>query len=564
MTELVGPRLYSCCNCRNHVALQDNVISKAFQRRSGSSRSNPSLKSWRGLLRQLRSSRLSGPDIFDRPIRLMKNSYAHIIIKIINHFNITCFVPHGINPLRLRDMLMQLENVIGDVSWLTILLSYVNSEDMDWSQLNHVSREPLLFLIWEKIALLADTRNSFQVRSEAAATLGEISRHDCEHSIIEEGGVEPLLKFVGDGPIESQENAIRTLGSPGHAWESVERVILADVCKVCAIILREGPMKVQAAVAWAVSEIAARHPKCRDVFVRHDVVYWLLSHLAFETVEVDSNHATSKTNSNVNGNENPATKAEMKAMATRALAKLAKGNSAIITAVAEEDAELRTSALYRNSPARKSIVDQLVIKITDEKEDPELLIPCIKAVGNLATTFEATDTRMIVDPLLRLLHETNNFVTKNACIALTKFACTSNYFHVEVSKAIIIAGAATQLIRLFYFGHWNVQLHALVLICYIAIHVPGSEELAQAKVLAVLKWAPKHHYFTDHEKLNKLFYAALDVPENEVAEAEACVHATYGWELQRSYMTPAETLYTLLHKATSTSDLYHFQSSKRC
>ncbi|KAM1587843.1 hypothetical protein ACFX10_026937 [Malus domestica] len=445
----------------------------------------------------------------------MKNSYAHIIIKIINHFNITCFVPHGINPLRLRDMLMQLENVIGDVSWLTILLSSVNSEDMDWSQLNHVS-----------------------LRSEAAATLGEISRHDCEHSIIEEGGVEPLLKFVGEGPIESQENAVRTLGSPVHAWESVERVILADACKVCAIILREGPMKVQAAVAWAVSEIAARHPKCRDVFVRHDVVYWLLSHLAFETVEVDSNHAMSKTNSNVNGNEDPATKAEMKAMATRALAKLAKGNSAIITAVAEEDAELRTSALYRNSPARKSIVDQLVIKITDEKEDPELLIPCIKAVGNLATTFEATDTRMIVDPLLRLLHETNNFVTKNACIALTKFACTSNYFHVE--------------------------LHALVLICYIAIHVPGSEELAQAKVLAVLKWAPKHHYFTDHEKLNKLFYAALDVPENEVAEAEACVHATYGWELQRSYMTPAETLYTLLHKATSTSDLYHFQSSKRC
>ncbi|KAM1062697.1 hypothetical protein ACFX2A_027556 [Malus domestica] len=297
MTELVGPRLYSCCNCRNHVALHDNVISKAFQRRSGSSRSNPSLKSWRGLLRQLRSSRLSGPDIFDRPIRLMKNSYAHIIIKIINHFNITCFVPHGINPLRLRDMLMQLENVIGDVSWLTILLSSVNSEDTDWSQLNHVS-----------------------LRSEAAATLGEISRHDCEHSIIEEGGVEPLLKFVGEGPIESQENAVRTLGSPGHAWESVERVILADACKVCAIILREGPMKVQVAVAWAVSEIAARHPKCRDVFVRHDVVYWLLSHLAFETVEVDSNHATSKTNSNVNGNEDPATKAEMKAMATRALA----------------------------------------------------------------------------------------------------------------------------------------------------------------------------------------------------------------------------------------------------
>ncbi|XP_048319814.1 protein yippee-like At4g27745 isoform X1 [Ziziphus jujuba] len=36
MADLViGPRLYSCCNCRNHVALHDDVISKAFQGRNG-------------------------------------------------------------------------------------------------------------------------------------------------------------------------------------------------------------------------------------------------------------------------------------------------------------------------------------------------------------------------------------------------------------------------------------------------------------------------------------------------------------------------------------------------
>ncbi|KAJ0605026.1 putative Yippee domain-containing protein [Helianthus annuus] len=32
MGEVVGPRLYSCCNCRNHVALHDDIISKAFQK----------------------------------------------------------------------------------------------------------------------------------------------------------------------------------------------------------------------------------------------------------------------------------------------------------------------------------------------------------------------------------------------------------------------------------------------------------------------------------------------------------------------------------------------------
>ncbi|CAN1170701.1 Protein yippee-like At4g27745 [Linum perenne] len=32
---VVGPRLYSCWNCRNHVSLHDDIISKAFQGRNG-------------------------------------------------------------------------------------------------------------------------------------------------------------------------------------------------------------------------------------------------------------------------------------------------------------------------------------------------------------------------------------------------------------------------------------------------------------------------------------------------------------------------------------------------
>ncbi|KAL5208683.1 hypothetical protein ABZP36_033118 [Zizania latifolia] len=37
MAELVGPRLYSCCHCRNHVCLHDDIISKAFQESMGAS-----------------------------------------------------------------------------------------------------------------------------------------------------------------------------------------------------------------------------------------------------------------------------------------------------------------------------------------------------------------------------------------------------------------------------------------------------------------------------------------------------------------------------------------------
>ncbi|KAJ8766781.1 hypothetical protein K2173_008335 [Erythroxylum novogranatense] len=31
MEQLMGPRLYNCCNCRKDVSLHGDVISKAFQ-----------------------------------------------------------------------------------------------------------------------------------------------------------------------------------------------------------------------------------------------------------------------------------------------------------------------------------------------------------------------------------------------------------------------------------------------------------------------------------------------------------------------------------------------------
>ncbi|KAI3498192.1 hypothetical protein L1887_33961 [Cichorium endivia] len=30
MADAIGPRLYACCNCRNHVALHDDIVSKSF------------------------------------------------------------------------------------------------------------------------------------------------------------------------------------------------------------------------------------------------------------------------------------------------------------------------------------------------------------------------------------------------------------------------------------------------------------------------------------------------------------------------------------------------------
>ncbi|KAL5221380.1 hypothetical protein ABZP36_026093 [Zizania latifolia] len=77
-----------------------------------------------------------------------------------------------------------------------------------------------------------------------------------------------------------------------------------------------------------------------------------------------------------------------------------------------------------------------------------------------------------------------------AVVALTKFACTENQLHVNHCKAIVDGGGGSHLVQLVYFGE-QMQIEALMLLCYIAMHVPESEVLAQAGVLSVLLWASK-------------------------------------------------------------------------
>lgn len=235
-------------------------------------------------------------------------------------------------------------------------------------------------------------------------------------------------------------------------------------------------------------------------------------------------------------NEDPATKANLKAMAARALCNLAKGNSIIcksicesrallcfavllekgtpdiqlnsamavmeITSVAERDPDLRRSAFKPSSPACKAVVDQLLKVI--EKANSELLKPCINAIGNLARTFRATETRMI-GPLVKLLDEREPEVEREAVIALTKFAGSENYLRVDHSKAILSEGGIKHLIQLVYFGEQQiVQIPALELLAYVALHVPDSEELARNEVLTVLDWASKQAHMVHNESRETL------------------------------------------------------------
>ncbi|KAE8008728.1 hypothetical protein FH972_005216 [Carpinus fangiana] len=584
-----------------------------------------------GLLRQ--AARASN-DLYERPTRriiddteqVLDKSLALVIKCRANGIMKRVFTI--IPAAAFRKTSMQLENSIGDVSWLLRVSASADDRDDEYLGLPPIAaNEPILCLIWEQIAILHNGK-SLEERSDAAASLVSLARDNDRYGklIIEEGGLIGLLKLAKEGRMEGQENAARAIGLLGRDPESVEHIVNAGVCSVFAKILKEGHMKVQAVVAWAISELAGNHTKCQDHFAQNNAIRLLVSHIAFETIQEHSKytipskqqmsiHSVVMASNNPNPNdkkeqhedydkltnarishpmgnqipsqmhnvvtntlamkphisqnpsththsnekkhhnhqqqqqhvslsgtsvkgrelEDPATKAQMKAMAARALWQLAKGNVSIcrnitesrallcfavllekgaddvqsysamavaeITAVAEQNSELRRSAFKPTSPAAKAVVEQL-LKII-EVANSDLLVPCIKSVGNLARTFRATETR-IIGPLVRLLDEREAEISMEAAIALNKFACTDNFLHDYHCKAIIDAGGAKHLIQLIYFGEQMVQLPALILLCYIALHVPDSETLAQEEVLIVLEWSSKQAHLVEEPSIESL------------------------------------------------------------
>ncbi|CAA6673497.1 unnamed protein product [Spirodela intermedia] len=584
-------------------------------------------------------------DLYERPTRRIMDDTEQVLEKALS-LVCKCRAAHGlvkrvftiIPAAAFKKMSSQLENSIGDVSWLLRRRRDDDDDDDGYLGLPPIaSNEPILCLIWEQIAKLHN--GSLEDRADAAASLVSLARDNDRYGklIIEEGGIGPLLKLVKEGRAEGQESAARAIGLLGRDPESVDQMLHAGVCTVFAKVLKEGPMNVQAMVAWAVAELAVGNPKCQDLFAQNNVIRLLVSHLAFETVQEHSKYAipskakmsihsvvlANNTSGGANGNgvhhdgnnaatddekhpeirhpigsnghtnknqmhtlvqstmgrssseshpvvnggnvskqhqrqsqqqislsgaslkgrefEDPATKATMKAMAAKALWLLAKGNPAIcrsiteskallcfavllekgpdevqynsamalmeIARVAEKDADLRRSAFKPNSPACKAVVDQ-ILRVVEKADSQDLLLPCITAIGCLSRTFRATETRVIA-PLVRLLDEKEEHVSREAVIALTKFACSENYLHVDHSKAIIAGGGAGHLVQLVYLGEEPaLQIDSLVLLCYIAHHVPDDEALSHAEALTVLEWASKQGFMVQDQAVDKLLAEA--------------------------------------------------------
>lgn len=172
-----------------------------------------------------------------------------------------------------------------------------------------------------------------------------------------------------------------------------------------------------------------------------------------------------------------------------------------IAAVAESNTDLRRVAFKPNSPFAKAVLDQL-LRILQEESNVDFLIPAIKSIGSLARTFPAKESR-IIKPLVCHLTHGDMDVAIEAAIALGKFACPENFNRVEHSKAIIEFDGVPPLLKLLKTND-RAQLHALVLLCYLSLHVGNSKVLEQARVLNAVE-SMARSVAAQHPELKDLF-----------------------------------------------------------
>ena len=177
-----------------------------------------------------------------------------------------------------------------------------------------------------------------------------------------------------------------------------------------------------------------------------------------------------------------------------------------IAAVAENNTDLRRTAFKPSSPPAKAVLDQL-LRVIQDGDSWTLQIPAIKAIGCLARTFPARETR-IIGPLVLQLGNKNVDVATEAAIALGKFVCPENFNCLEHSKAILEFDGVPPLMKLLRANDWA-QMHTVVLLCYLALNVGNSKALEQARALNALEGAARS-VVAQNPGLRDLIVKAMD------------------------------------------------------
>ncbi|KAL1539320.1 ARM REPEAT PROTEIN INTERACTING WITH ABF2-like [Salvia divinorum] len=346
------------------------------------------------------------------------------------------------------------------------------------------------------------------------------------HIIVEEGGIPPLLKLLNDRiSSEAQIAAASSLLNLSNDRNRVQAIIEEHGAPIIAQILENSAVKAQIKVASLVAEMAQNSPLAQKEFTRENI---------------NKESPVLSLSSSPYSSLSAQMKLELKTSCAKALWMLARGCGANsrriaetkgllylaklvevergelqmnclmslteITSAAETNADLRRTAFKTNSPAAKAVVDQL-IRVVQESDDPLLRVASIRAVGCLARTFPARETR-VLGPLVALLGQGDEAVAAEAAAALGKFGCPDNFLCVQHCKTIIEFGGVPPLMRLLRSSNEKAPLHGVILTCYLAIHAEKSDDLERAGVAGALEGIDRA-LILQHPELKELIPQAI-------------------------------------------------------
>ncbi|XVE93168.1 hypothetical protein REPUB_Repub01dG0167200 [Reevesia pubescens] len=451
----------------------------------------------------------------DCMIAKLKDYYkvALAIVYKCKHRNMLYRLFTSCNGTHFRELFHVLDASISDMEWL------VNVYDPQCRAIGSPANKKCpTFLVWSCIATV-HMGLELEDRVQAAEFLVILAQEKDEYKniIFEEGGVPSLQKLLKEKSPEAQITAAKALCLLANEQEK-ERIIMKEmVSTLVSRLSRKSPMWDQIQAANLVASIAEHNPELKEYdLIRENVIWRLVTLLSSEQSALKLKISCSKALWMLarGSLSNCRTLTETKGMLC--LAKLVKTEQdelqyncvmiiKEITVIAESDNDFRHSAFKSTSPAAKAAVDEL-LRVIKEFDDTKLRIPAIKAIGSLARSFSAKETRVIT-PLVALLENTDQEVTMEAAIALLMFVCTDNHLCSEHSNSIIEFNGVPLLMKLLD-GDKKLQPHGLALICYLAKHDSRSNVLIEVGALTALQTTGRK-VATEHPELEELVSDAI-------------------------------------------------------
>ncbi|PWA56526.1 Armadillo [Artemisia annua] len=399
--------------------------------------------------------------------------------------------------------------------------------------------------------LLTNLNVKIEVARELTSLARDSDRN--KKVIVEEGGVAPLLKMMKEDSVEGKIASANAIFCLVNERVRARVVFVEHGVGVIVSAFRSGSILVQIEVVKVIGRLCEFDSVCQEAFARENVIGMLVTLLAIDmfddgnddsgngkvskslrksigsAVEIDrklgdlsSGNSIWSRNRKESKNEVSKLILEFKTSCSGALWMLARGNVENcrmitetkgllclaklierekgelqinclmtvleVTTAAECNPDFRRAAFKTNSPAAKAITEQL-IRLVNQSDNPVIKIPAIRAIGHLARTFPARQTR-VIGPLVKQFSHRNVEVATESVIALGKFTSPDNFLCAEHSKTVVEFEGVHPLMRLLRGGE-RTQYHALVLLCYLSLHAGTSETFQQARLLTALEGADK-------------------------------------------------------------------------